>query len=136
MVSETPMDAAEAPAPIVVLLVEDAIALRMPVAHFLRTEGYTVIETSSAEEALGIIASEVRIDLLCTDVQMPGEIDGDALARRLALELPELPVILTSGAATPRIEAAGAPRRFVRKPYELDALARLIGELVGRTPPA
>lgn len=122
-----------AAAPIVILVVEDSLVLRMSVAHYLRGTGYTVVESSNAPDALAVLASGIHIDLVFTDVQMPGDIDGVGLAERLAVKLPSLPVILTSGDPDLNVAIAGnAPRRFVRKPYELEALALHISGFVGK----
>src|ERR1700735_2457686 len=84
-------------APIVILVVEDSGVLRMSVAHYLRGTGYTVIESSHAQDALVCIATGIHIALVFTDIQMSGDMDGIGLAQRLAVEQPTLPVILTSG---------------------------------------
>ncbi len=119
--------------PIVVLMAEDAVVLREPVAEYLRMIGYKVIEAGDAHEALRVL-SQSAVDILFTDVQMPGGINGDALANRLAVEQPTVPVILTSGNVTLSLITAGvAPRRFVRKPYELDTIDFNIRDLTGKS---
>lgn len=122
-------------APIIVLLVEDVVALRMSTAHYLRKVGFTVIEAGNSADALGVVASGIRIDLVFTDVQMPGDLDGRGLAKQLAVDVPELPVIITSGESWGSVDAAGdAMRAFVRKPYELEDIERQIIEFVGAPP--
>ena len=119
---------------VTVLMAEDAIVLREPVAEYLRSIGYTVIETGDGTEALEVLNSRPGIDILFTDVQMPG-INGDVLANRLAVNQPKVPVILTSGNVTLDLITAGvAPRRFVRKPYELDVIDFNIRDLTGKAP--
>jgi CheY-like chemotaxis protein len=120
-------------APIRVLIVEDAVVLRMSVAHYLRGVGYCVVESGDAQEAINVVASGVQIDLVFTDIGMPGDMDGKGLAELLAVEHPELPVILTSGDTTVSIgHSAGVVRRFLRKPYDLIDLQNHVAELTAR----
>jgi CheY-like chemotaxis protein len=83
----------------VVILVEDEVLIRMSIADYLRSCGYQVIEAGSADEAVVVIDSETRIDVVFTDVKMPGSMDGFGLARWVRQRLPDIPVILTSGVA-------------------------------------
>jgi CheY-like chemotaxis protein len=123
----------ETAAPIRVLIVEDSVVLRMSVAHYLRGVGYCVIESGNAQDAINVVASGVQIDLVFTDVDMPGDMDGKGLADLLAVEHPDLPVILTSGDATvSTVDATGAIRRFLPKPYDLIDLQNHIAELTQR----
>ncbi|HTC43726.1 MAG TPA: response regulator [Steroidobacteraceae bacterium] len=117
-------------APIRVLIVEDSVVLRMSVAHYLRGIGYSVIESGNAQDALDVIASGIQIDLVFTDIDMPGDMDGQGLADLLAVEHPDLPVILTSGDRIVTAEpASGAVRRFLQKPYDLLVLQAHVEEL-------
>ena len=117
-----------------VLMAEDADVLREPVAEWLRSMGYTVIEAADGTATLKILESLREIDILFTDVQMPG-MSGDALANRLAVNRPRVPVILTSGNVTLDVITEGvAPRRFVRKPYDLEVIDFNIRDLTGKMP--
>ncbi|HVY37328.1 MAG TPA: PAS domain-containing protein [Polyangia bacterium] len=81
-----------------VLVVEDEATVRRVTRLILEQAGYRVLEASDAAEALHVWDSHQGIiDLLMTDIVMPGGIDGRALAERLCLRRPELRVILTSG---------------------------------------
>jgi two-component system, response regulator PdtaR len=121
-------------APLRLLVVEDSVILRMSVAHYFRGLGYSVIESGNAQDAINVITSGVQIDLVFTDVDMPGDMDGKGLADLLAVEHPDLPVILTSGDTTVSTEAAvGTVRRFLRKPYDLVDLQHHVAELTART---
>jgi CheY-like chemotaxis protein len=120
--------------PVTVLMAEDAAMLREPVAEWLRSMGYTVIEAADGNATLEILDSQREIDILFTDVQMPG-MSGDALANRLAVNRPRVPVILTSGNVTLDVITEGvAPRRFVRKPYDLEVIDFNIRDLTGKMP--
>jgi DNA-binding NtrC family response regulator len=124
------VDRSEAAGPRVVLLVEDSPMVRIPAAHYLRHVGYTVIEAGNADEAVHLIESGLSIDIVFSDIQMNGSMDGNGLASYLAKERPGLPVILTSGTAVAVMEnAERAPRRFLRKPYDMAVLETLIRDL-------
>ena len=84
--------------PQTILIVEDEVLIRMDVADYLRTCGYRVVEAGDAAEAIAVIESGHRIDLMFSDVQMPGAMDGFALARWVRTHHPQIRVILTSGA--------------------------------------
>jgi PleD family two-component response regulator len=67
--------------PAVVLIVEDEMILRMFAVDMVEDAGYTPVETVDADEAIAVLESRSDIALMCTDVQMPGSIDGLELAR-------------------------------------------------------
>jgi DNA-binding response OmpR family regulator len=97
----------------------------MDIAEEMRLAGWHVLEASSADEALTLLRSEIGIDLLLTDVNMPGQCNGLDLAMFVARELPEVKVAVTSGRALvmPEVEWVGL---FVPKPFlASDLLARL-----------
>jgi CheY-like chemotaxis protein len=113
-----------------ILIVEDELLTRIAAAEFLRDSGFTVIEAASASEARIVVSSKAAIDLVFTDIQMPGDMDGRSLAAWLAREKPKLPVILTSARLEGDAQSRG-PRRFVRKPYLLSDIEQQIRELLG-----
>ena len=78
-------------------VVEDNEALRLAVVRQLRELGYEVVEADSARPALRILASDATVDLLLTDIVMPGGMDGRALAHAALKLRPTLPIIFTSG---------------------------------------
>jgi CheY-like chemotaxis protein len=116
----------------IILVVEDDGLVRGVVADYLRDCGFPVAEADSADEAIRSLRTSERIDIVFSDVQMPGSFDGFALARWVRRERPGVKVILTSGA--PRtVRAAGElcdAGPLMRKPYELGELARRIRKLV------
>lgn len=120
--------------PATLLLVEDEILIRMTVADYLRDCGYHVIEASNAHEALSVLRSDVAIDIVFTDVHMPGTMDGFALARWVHEHRPGIRVLLTSGVA--RTSAAAhdmcADAALVAKPYDHDSLLARIRSLLDR----
>lgn len=83
-----------------VLVVEDDVLIRLVIGEHLRDCGYRVIEAESGDEAMEMLArTDLPIDLVFSDVQMPGEVDGFDLARWVRRERPMMRVILTSGVA-------------------------------------
>lgn len=115
-----------------ILVVEDEPALRRVVTRALQRLGYHVLEASTAEEALALPhASDRPIDLLITDVRLPGR-DGLSLARDLAARDPKLRVLVTSGylgeGAMEMLETTGFP--FLAKPFGSDALASACADLL------
>jgi len=82
-----------------ILIVEDEVLVRFDVAEYLRTCGYRVIEAANAAEAIALFESGQHVDLIFSDVQLPGDMDGFALARWARSHRPDIKVILTSGVA-------------------------------------
>lgn len=105
-----------------ILFVEDEETVRRLAKRMLEREGYVVTAVGSAEEA--ILAAESGVDLLVTDVALPGG-DGRQLARLLAQRSPQLHVLYTSGEGTPPSEHA-----FLQKPYTAKLLVRRVEELL------
>jgi CheY-like chemotaxis protein len=84
-----------------VLLVEDEVLVRLMIADKLRNAGYTVIEASSAQEALEVLRhTNVAVRVILSDIQMPGALDGVGLARKVRSEYPAIKIVLTSGYLT------------------------------------
>jgi two-component system, response regulator PdtaR len=109
------------------LIAEDEFIIRLTIAEFLRDEGYEVIEAANADEALDVLRSGIPIDLLFTDVRMPGSMDGCELAQRVRSEWPSTPVILTSGYSQSLLSARSASEDFVvPKPYRPQAVLTTI----------
>ena len=82
-----------------VLVVEDEVLIRVAACDELRARGYVVIEAVSADEALSVLRSPVQVNLVLTDLKMPGAMDGAALVKLIRAEFPFLKVIMVSGQA-------------------------------------
>jgi two-component system cell cycle sensor histidine kinase/response regulator CckA len=105
--------------PVQVLVVDDDVATRASMRRVLERQGYTTIVAEDAEDALRVLErTHVPVDLLVTDIQMPG-MSGDRLAARVRESWPELPVLFVSGdernAAV--AAAAGGRSKFLAKPF-------------------
>lgn len=112
-----------------ILIVEDDVVVRFTTAEMLREEGFEVLEAVNAAEALGLISTGFEIDLVLSDVRMPGEIDGVALTAKIKSMRPFLPVALVSTHLSPEVkhEADG----FLAKPFRVFELLELVRSLVG-----
>ena len=80
------------------MIVEDDVLVRMMLADELRNT-YTVIEAATAHEALTILEGGTSVNLVLTDVKMPGSIDGVTLARTIRSEYPLIKIVIWSGAS-------------------------------------
>lgn len=112
-----------------ILVVEDEILIRFILADSLRDIGFQVLEAGDGDEGLQILNSGQVIDLIVTDVRMPGEVDGMQLTRRSKSLAPGRPVIVCS-AHLYESEAFPADE-FLAKPYSIAALAEAIARLIG-----
>jgi two-component system, response regulator PdtaR len=111
----------------VVLVVEDEFLIRIDISEALRAAGYKVVECSSADEALVLLCSGVLVDLVFTDIRMPGEMDGLDFAKWVQTERSNIPVIVTS-AEQPRHDV-NAP--FIPKPYSHQNVIQRIRSSLG-----
>jgi DNA-binding NtrC family response regulator len=119
-------------APITVLFVDDDDQVRAPVAELLRREGFRVLAAASALEAMRILASE-PIDLLFTDVVMPGE-NGLELAKQARSLRPKIRVIFATGYYS---QAANAERmgRLLFKPVRADEMRTALRQALNHLEP-
>jgi CheY-like chemotaxis protein len=110
-----------------VLLVEDNDEVAALVTEMVQELGYEVTRVASAQAALGALANGRRIDLVFSDIMMPGEMNGVGLAREIRNRRKHLPIVLTSGYAEPALRAAESEGLCVLgKPYRLDELERAL----------
>jgi two-component system, cell cycle sensor histidine kinase and response regulator CckA len=116
----------------VILIVEDADLVRELVADTLESYGYRVLSASRGDEALALVEShDGDIDLLLTDVVMPG-MNGGQLAERLVALQPSIKVLFTSGYPDDVVRRHGGAvaHDFLAKPYLPEDLARMIRRLL------
>ena len=110
-----------------VLVVEDDDEVRATVVEMLGDLGYRVLKAVDAQSALNVIESGIPIDMLFTDVVMPGKLKSPELARKAKERLPDLAVLFTSGYTENSIVHGGrldAGVELLSKPYTREALAR------------
>src|SRR5665213_1296863 len=115
-----------------VLAVEDNVGLRRVVARQLKELGYRVLEAGDGPTALKILESET-VDLLLTDIVMPGGMSGYDIARTALSRWPAMKVVLTSGFPEVKLNDNGGPpasMRLLTKPYRKADLARALREVL------
>jgi CheY-like chemotaxis protein len=109
-----------------VLLVEDEFLISEWVAQSLSEQGFAVQAVGNAADALRALSSE-PVDILFTDINLPGGMDGAALARRAREMQPSLPVVYASARSNMLNPADRVPgSSFVPKPYEPSFVGRLL----------
>ena len=109
-----------------VLVVEDEFLIRMEVAAHLRDAGFEVIEAMNGDEAVAILTARIPIDLVFTDVRMPGSTDGMGLLEFIRRTRPTLPVIMTSGHREPDLAFSGGATAFFPKPSDLEVVVNAL----------
>jgi DNA-binding response OmpR family regulator len=114
-----------------ILVVEDEVIIRMNVSEYLRDCGYKVIEAASGDEALQVLKSpNIRVDIVFSDVQMPGTLDGFGLSQWIRAHRPEVRVLL-AGTLDRAVHTAAEVCEDgpLTKPYEPRTLLRRIKQL-------
>jgi CheY-like chemotaxis protein len=122
----------EPPRTPIILVVEDQADVLDIACEFLNSMGYRVLRAASGDEALGILTKDDAIDLLFTDIVMPGRLDGFALAKTAVAFRPELKVLYTTGYAhhlQPK-DLDSADARILPKPYRPSQLRAEIERLL------
>ena len=107
-----------------ILVVEDNIDVRKAAVSLLEQLGYRTTEVDTAAAALDVLASGKEVNLVFSDVVLPGQTDGLALARMLVERDPGIPVVLTTGYA--KVFDSNPEFPVLRKPYQISALGRVI----------
>jgi signal transduction histidine kinase/CheY-like chemotaxis protein len=114
-----------------ILLVEDDDEVAALVAEMLNELGFEVVRAATAAAALGALANGRRIDLVFSDIMMPGGMNGVELAKEIRLRNSHLPVLLTSGYSAAAKQAAEAEGiKILRKPYQLAELQEALRQTV------
>lgn len=114
-----------------VLVIDDEIITRVVIAEYLRECGYRVLEAGTPEDAVLILNSQMKVDIVFTDLELPGHSSGLELARWIRRRHPDMRVIVTSGLYSAAELAgelceAGPP---IVKPYASDAVVQRIRSL-------
>jgi two-component system NtrC family sensor kinase len=110
-----------------ILVVEDREGVRRFACRTLQRLGYRTYDAKNADDAMGVLQNQASIDLLFSDIVMPGEINGRDLARLVARERPEISVLLTTGMDPDSTnEIADLEFIVLAKPYSAEDLAKTI----------
>lgn len=112
--------------PASILVVEDETFVRMAAVDVLSDTGATLYEAGDADEALTLIEAHPEIDLIFTDISMPGEMDGMALARRVHHLRPAMAIVVTSGKHRLLDSELPDDGIFLAKPYRAEQLVRAV----------
>jgi DNA-binding NtrC family response regulator len=118
--------------PAVVLIVEDEMMLRMRAVDMVEDAGYTPIEASDAAEAVAILESRSDVALMCTDIQMPGSMDGVGLAQAVHVRWPSIKIIVVSGQLKPPSIELPPCSRFFDKPLEAGQMIAQMRNMIGQ----
>jgi CheY-like chemotaxis protein len=110
----------------VILVAEDDALIRLCVVEHLRENGYEVVEACNGDEALAVFAASKAVDVVFSDVRMPGATDGAKLAHWVRENRPETHVILASGYFPKAGDEAGKDVVFIPKPYEPETVVKAI----------
>jgi DNA-binding NtrC family response regulator len=116
-------------APPLILVVDDDLLIRIHIAETLEEAGFDVIEACDAATALAMLQEYPGVQLVCTDVDMPGDLDGIALATHLREHHPHMKVIVISGFSKGRGLPQSIP--FLAKPFLSARLLDLAHEQLG-----
>ena len=117
--------------PATILVVEDEILIRMNSADMLQDAGFSVIEAASADDAIAQLEKAGHVELVFSDIDMPGSMNGLALAEIVHERWPDIRLLLTSGKHWIGAKDMPDDGKFLPKPYTSDAIvAQIRGLLV------
>jgi CheY-like chemotaxis protein len=105
-------------------VVEDEVLLRMAVTAHLRDAGFVVIEAVSADEAIELLEANRTVQLVFSDIMMPGKLDGHGLAAWIGERYPDVRILLASGVAQRGLSP------FIAKPYSFAELQERIERML------
>ncbi|MHB9879910.1 response regulator [Pacificimonas sp. ICDLI1SI03] len=114
----------------VILIVEDEPLIRFDVSEQLEAQGFRVLEAGTGGQALATIERVKRVDIVFTDVDMPGKVNGLLLARQVRARWPAIGIIVTSGQAVISPDDLPARCRFYPKPYRMEKISGAMQELL------
>ena len=112
-----------------ILVVEDNPDVRAVAVTLLEQLNYRTVAVDNAKAALNLLGNGTSVDLVFSDVMLPGDLDGLGLAEAISKRYPQTPVLLTSGYSKALIGRHGLP--ILRKPYQISALAEAVRSTLG-----
>ena len=115
-----------------VLVVEDELLLRMRAVDMVEDAGFSPLEAVNADDALELLESRSDIELLFTDIQMPGTMNGLKLAHAVHERWPSIKIILVSGQLKPGEQDRPANSRFFGKPLEVPEMIAELQDMIGQ----
>jgi CheY-like chemotaxis protein len=116
-----------------VLVVEDEPFIRTDLVDILQSRGCATYEAGNAAEAIAILERHSEITVVFTDIQMPGTMDGIALARYVRDRWPPTIIVVSSGKTRPDPGTLADDMPFLSKPYEMSRLDQIIDQVKNRS---
>jgi len=110
-----------------ILVVDDEVLIRLAIADELRGFGFAVLEAANGDQADEILRAHPEISLVLTDVDMPGSLDGVALAHLIRQQRPDIKVMIMSGWP---VQQLGTNFVTLRKPFDPAAVARYVKDSI------
>jgi CheY-like chemotaxis protein len=117
--------------PVVALIVDDEALLRMVMDEVLTDGGFRVIEAHTADRAVELLEANPDVRVLVTDVEMPGTLNGYALARMVRVRWPSMGIVICSGRSFPKDGDVPDGVQFLGKPFQQSVLLAIVHRLVG-----
>ena len=114
-----------------VLIVENEAIVRMELADRLCAMGLTALAAADADEAIILLDAHPEIELLMTDIAMPGSMDGARLAHHVRRRWPPVKIIVTSGYSDTSLADLPRGANFLAKPYWPEALSDALRAMIG-----
>jgi DNA-binding response OmpR family regulator len=115
-----------------ILLVEDEDLIRLLLSEALADDGFQVLVASTGEEAVGLLECSERVDVLFTDIQLPGSLDGLDVAREARARYPNIPIVFTTGQPDRMSGWTIGPHDvFIPKPYRPSEMCRTLRSVLG-----
>jgi len=116
-----------------VLVVEDEFLIRLTLVEALADEGITAVEAATGEEALSCLEKDDAIELILTDLHLPGALDGLGLARAARRRQPDLPIVFMTGRPDQLAGFTLSDRDArIAKPYLPSQVTAAVRRLLGR----
>lgn len=115
-----------------ILIVEDEVLIRMSSAATLEDAGFRILEAGTVAEAIEILSANEDIDVLMTDVRLPGTMDGLDLVALVHRRHPDIRAIVVSGNTSAEDACDAGAIGFLPKPYMAHSLVRAIKDLIQR----
>ena len=112
-----------------VLVVEDEPLVRMDIVDFLERDGFKVSEAGNADQAIALLEQHPTIQILFTDIDMPGSMDGLKLATAVRNRWPPIKIVVTSGHMTVHIADLPDGGVFFSKPYVARVVASALRDI-------
>jgi two-component system, response regulator PdtaR len=110
-----------------ILLVEDEPLILMDVELQLQAAGHEVISVGNADSAIEVLAGRHIIDVVLTDIDMPGSMDGLRLAEAVRSRWPPVQIVVMSGKRRPKHDELPTRARFIEKPFHTPELLKAVG---------